>query len=61
MRPVAIVGSRASGAGGDAKKVSQAPATADASQARKATKEEIKGQRSTYNLTHLDGVCVCVS
>lgn len=42
VRPVAIVGSRASGAGGGAKKVSQAPATADASQVRKATKKSIQ-------------------
>lgn len=43
VRPVAIVGSRASGAGGDAKKVSQAPATTDASQVSQGNQGRIKG------------------
>lgn len=42
VRQVAIVGSRASGAGGDAKKVSQAPATADASQVRQGNKGKVE-------------------
>lgn len=57
VRPVAIVGSRASGAGGGAKKGEPSASNCRRVSGSQGNEERIRKKRTTYDLTHLDGVC----